>query len=520
MARLVTIVSLLGAYLLGGQPLLAAEEGYAPQGYKQCLSCHDYGDQSPVHPLLETVHGKKDKEGSPMAERGCESCHGPSAAHADAPTQRSPGISFGPRWNSGLEAQDEQCLDCHQDSIGGQWQQGVHAEEKLSCTTCHDAHTSQDKAMGETTQAEVCEVCHKPQKSGIHAMADKLADNPPCSSCHLSHGNPSAKLLMLHNRSTGCNQCHDLVAMSKDPAVSPKATSYHRTMTRQDRTCIDCHQGIAHAPADSVAPLVAQAVSKKTVTLFSPGQSDSNWLLTEHPGSQPLRQGRDCEQCHQGEEANMGAKLAAEGSTATRDVSIAFAQQQGQLVVNLSWRGDAGDQQVALMWGDDGNEAFQRGACWAACHSDMPGMSRDRGQGLSKYLSVSRSQQQAIGKPPQPQPRSELDKLMAAGNFAELWRIRLGAETTIADSAVVLQETDWQQQGDLAGTASYRDGRWSVTFKRPLAGSARQKSFIAGKRYTFGVALQGAGQAASAHWVSLPLTFSLDDKDTDFISAK
>ena len=172
------------------------------------------------------------------------------------------------------------------------------------------------------------------------------------------------------------------------------------------------------------------------------------------------------------------------------------------------------------MWGDDGNQAFQRGACWAACHSDMPGMSRDRGQDLSKYLWVSRKQQQAIGKPPQAQSQSELDKLVATGNFVELWRIQLGADKTVADSAVVLQEIDWQQQGNMAGTASYRDGRWNVTFKRPLKGAAGQKSFVAGKRYTFGISVQGAGQAASAHWVSLPLTFSLDDKDTDFISAK
>ena len=28
---------------------------------------------------------------------------------------------------------------------------------------------------------------------------------------------------MLHNRSRGCNQCHDLVAMANNPAVSAKA---------------------------------------------------------------------------------------------------------------------------------------------------------------------------------------------------------------------------------------------------------------------------------------------------------
>jgi hypothetical protein len=44
------------------------------------------------------------------------------------------------------------------------------------------------------------------------------------------------------------------------------------------------------------------------------------------------------------------------------------------------------------------------------------------------------------------------------------------------------------------------------------------KTFIPGKRYTFGMALHGADRSGAEHWVSLPMTFSLDGDDTDFLA--
>lgn len=504
---------------LGAGYLYAATDGYSAGGAKQCLGCHDYSDQSPVHPLLATPHGDPEQPGSPMSELGCESCHGPSAAHAGAPTINSPGISFGPRWNSGIEQQNTQCLECHSDSVSKAWHNSVHAQQNIGCATCHDAHAEADKALQKDTQAEVCVLCHKEQKSGIHSLPERIADNPPCSSCHNPHSNPDAARQMLHNRSAGCNSCHNLVAMAKDPKISAKATSYHKTMAQPGRTCIDCHSGIAHAPANSVAPVLPPgALSRKTITLFAPGQVNREWLISEHPGSQPLRQGLDCETCHQGEETGMGEKLAAPGAAPTRDVNIAFKRQNETLQLSLSWRGSADDQQIAIMWDDGSNLEFGRGACWAACHSDMPGMKRDRGQGLDKYLAVSRTGEQKIGRPVQTLPRADLDLLMAEGNYIELWQLSLNKGSS-ARSANVLEGIDWATNSNLRGNASFADGRWTVVFSRPLVGAERQKSFTRKGQYTFGVALQGAGQAAGAHWVSLPMTFSLTGKDNDFLSA-
>jgi len=133
---------------------------------------------------------------------------------------------------------------------------------------------------------------------------------------------------------------------------------------------------------------------------------------------------------------------------------------------------------------------------------------------------ASRSQQQRIGKPAQVQPRGELDKRITAGEYVEMWQLTLAQNgSAVARSAIVLDSISWSAQSGLHGKANFRDGRWTVSFTRPLAAGSGEKTFVAGKQYTFGVALQGAHQEAAAHWVSLPMTFSLSSNDSDFISA-
>ena len=67
-----------------------ADDKYAAGGAQQCLGCHQFGSEPQVHAMLAGAHGNKADDKAPMAQRGCEDCHGPSARHAQAPTQVSP----------------------------------------------------------------------------------------------------------------------------------------------------------------------------------------------------------------------------------------------------------------------------------------------------------------------------------------------------------------------------------------------------------------------------------------------
>lgn len=212
----------------------------------------------------------------------------------------------------------------------------------------------------------------------------------------------------------------------------------------------------------------------------------------------------------------MGAALAdGQFAPATRDINVRFGADAGSLVVNIDWSGNAAEQDLALMWGDGGNDELARAGCFAACHSDMPGMTRDRGQQLDKYLLASRLQERRIGRPPVVQDEAALAALREAGNFAELWRVTL-QDPVAVESGVLLAGIDWHESSLVKSTARFSDGRWQVTLRRPLQTLPGGLSFAPGRELTLGIALHGADNPGGKHWISLPMTFATDGINTDF----
>jgi predicted CXXCH cytochrome family protein len=481
---------------------------YSADGAKLCLSCHDFGPESPVHNVLAGSHGDME------AGHGCENCHGPSAAHTRAPTKTSPGVSFGPRWTATSADQDTPCLACHEDNVARHWRDALHMINNLTCVTCHDIHAEQDKVLVAKQQAEVCTVCHKAQKQGIHGMQRRASRNPPCTECHNPHRQETARDEMLQNHSAGCSTCHDLVRMAARDSVSDKAKSYHKVMATPGSTCLQCHEGVAHAPADSVPPMQPTPRASRAVTLFYPGIADSDWLLQSHKGSQPLRQGTNCQRCHRGDEAAMGESRGGRFDPVSRNVQLTFKREGDQLHIAVEWQGPENDATVSFMWGTEESESFSRGGCFAACHSDMPGMTKDRGQQTSKYLMVSRSQQQQIGRPPIIKNSAELEQLMSQQAFVEIWRIPLHSPTV--ERALVLADTKWQATDLIQINKSYSDGRWRLELRRKMQDTGMMLGFDTNKRYTFGLALNGADNHGGNHWVSLPITLSFGGNNSDF----
>jgi DmsE family decaheme c-type cytochrome len=496
---------------------ILATGGYA-QDAPDCGSCHiprEAGDA--ISGLNASVHGQTSIAGTPANGDGCQACHGKSSAHADSPTNRQPDISFGPRWTTAAPQQNEACLGCHADNQGADWVDGLHAEQDLTCSNCHDAHVAHDPIASAGGQIEVCSVCHKVQKDGMHDLPEHLADNPPCSSCHEPHGDPHPASVLLSNRSEGCRTCHDLQQMMASPTTLPRANSYHKVMASPDRTCIDCHRGVAHVDASNFAAILAGGFESHPVNLFYPGQTDSERLLTEHSGAQALRQGRNCRQCHIGEAEALGELLAVADTAPMLPSNISFRQDGDHIELSVRISGPA--DSVAVMFDDGQVEDFARGGCWAACHSDMPGMSRDRGQGISKYLRAARAQERSIGRPAINHNAETLERMRGAGLYVELWQTSLKAGDFGATRTFTVLEAPLESGSPaVTSTVSQSDNTTTVTFRRPV--NDAEKPLIPGRAYTFGVAVHGSGRSGAQHWVSLPLTVSLDGFDTDFVVAQ
>ncbi|HEX7184428.1 MAG TPA: multiheme c-type cytochrome, partial [Thermoanaerobaculia bacterium] len=99
----------------------AATQGYA--GSDVCMACHT----EVAEHLEKTPHGSDAFER--MAAQGCESCHGPAAAHAEDPDNPALQPSMEKRTP---KQQSAVCQSCHDGRGQFFWHGSVHAKRGLS----------------------------------------------------------------------------------------------------------------------------------------------------------------------------------------------------------------------------------------------------------------------------------------------------------------------------------------------------------------------------------------------------
>ena len=200
---------LLGAVpaLAQNTPPAAQPAAYAGGGEQTCLKCHN--TDAKVTPILKTPHAVKGDPHSPFGQDGCESCHGPSAAHVQS-RANSPGIVYKGPNISPAAARTAQCLTCHQAGLRMNWQGSQHQRNDVACNDCHQMHTPKDPVQAKLTQPEKCFTCHNEQR----ADSFKFSHHPiregkvVCADCHNPHGSPGPKLLKEFTINEVCYTCH------------------------------------------------------------------------------------------------------------------------------------------------------------------------------------------------------------------------------------------------------------------------------------------------------------------------
>ncbi|HEV3254128.1 MAG TPA: DmsE family decaheme c-type cytochrome [Candidatus Acidoferrales bacterium] len=263
-------------------PPAAAESPYA--GSDTCKTCHEEvfnsWEKSPHWKitLLKENH---------VAGHGCESCHGPGAAHASDPGDATKIFSFN---KATPEKVNEHCLDCHaKDTEHANAVRSVHARNKVSCIDCHSPHhAATEQFLLVKTQPQLCYTCHlakRPQfempfhhrvneglvqctdchnphgtvrpnqlrssaaqdvpcfkchtdKQGPFVFEHEVVKVEGCQTCHTPHGSPNPHLLKLSNVNLLCLSCH-----TTSFANAPGAPSFHN-QSAQFQACTLCHTQI------------------------------------------------------------------------------------------------------------------------------------------------------------------------------------------------------------------------------------------------------------------------------------
>ena len=220
--------------------ILSSTNGeYAEGGIEVCTTCHDENSPKPVLSILATPHGVKADERTPIAStHGCQTCHGPGAAHV---RDMSPmPVTF--REDAPVEPQNAACLACHQGGARMNWAGSAHEKAQLRCTSCHTIHAKEDpvakvdvrpNAIFKDNQSAVCFQCHQEQR----ALSFRLSHHPieegkiACSDCHNPHGSMAPSQLVKPTLNETCYQCH---AEKRGPFV------WEHPPVRED--CTNCHE--------------------------------------------------------------------------------------------------------------------------------------------------------------------------------------------------------------------------------------------------------------------------------------
>ncbi len=222
-------------------------------GQDTCLTCHE---TATIH---GTAHGNAKIPGTPAAEKGCESCHGPGQAHVEDDAKGHI-LKFNKMAAREVSAT---CLTCHNKTEHAMWDSSAHAARSLGCTTCHSVHApkSEQAQLVKATTIELCATCHKAQAqkqlrtSHMPVREGKMT----CTSCHNPHGSTNVRMLRVGNYiNESCTSCH---AEKRGPFLWEHAAGREACSTCHDphgsnndrmlvvRTptlCQRCHIGTRH----------------------------------------------------------------------------------------------------------------------------------------------------------------------------------------------------------------------------------------------------------------------------------
>jgi DmsE family decaheme c-type cytochrome len=234
-------------------------------GQETCQACHQE-----IYKNFETTpHWKTtlDKRKGPEWQ-GCEACHGPGKAHAEAmgeaagdpaKTEAAKKLIFNFK---GVAASDisQRCLSCHEyGEEHSNFARQAHNINNVSCIDCHSPHHPKERQfLLAGKQPLLCYSCHLEAKPDFskpfhHRVNEGLVQ---CTDCHNQHGGFLTKQL----RSTAaqdavCFKCHvdktgpfvyEHAPVKTEGCVSchtPHGSSNPRLLKRSqiNLLCLECH---------------------------------------------------------------------------------------------------------------------------------------------------------------------------------------------------------------------------------------------------------------------------------------
>jgi cytochrome c-type protein NapC len=307
---------------------------------------------------------------------------------------------------------------------------------------------------------------------------------------------------------------------------------------------------LATAPAHAGA-IDWASVPGKEIIVFYPGQSSWEWSLSQSAmsGAKEFIEGKNCDDCHIGEEKTMGPQIAAAQPRIFKDstkppieptpiagkrgyipVTVKFANDGTSLFVHLEFAEGAQPDakqdpafatKVTVLFNDGKVPEANRGGCFAACHDDATGMPSAKGATRTMYLPKTRLKLTRQGGGDALKPADDLAKLKTDGYSLEYWQARLNPDKPAeAASGTIFDQREQTSPTTVTADATEQAGIWSVTLARNLNADPPAKSFIDTGHYTVSIAIHAGHTAHRFHYVSFERTLRINTGSADFVAVK
>ncbi len=467
-------------------------------------------------------------------------------------------------------------FDEHRLRLAGNVWRAMKATDSRECRNCHDWSSMNPENQKQRSakqhifameQGQTCIDCHK----GIahNKVHDKLSDEelealekpdpaykqdmPPQWVAYVAKqqgGSAAATPAVLS----------DAPAAASTPVAAVAAPSAAAEAQPETVVAAAAEAAPAAVPAADAAPAAASSgainvdwarASSRDVTLFYPGQTSMEWILTgsNHGGARVYTKAGDrCMDCHEGEEEDMGTKMVNGEKAETSPipgkrpgipVQVQATHDGDYLYMRFTWPDTAHvavpfveggkmdpDNQVklALMLGTDEVQEAGQAGCWGSCHHDANGMPDAPADGkVSKYLAESRTEisgkEAPLGGWDKRKSEADIAAELQAGHFLDLLRFQAG--TGKAEDGYVLDERH-MEGGQGVEFSGVREGdNWVVSMKRKLVStSAGDLSIEAGQVYNIGFAIHDDHANGRFHHVSLGYKLALDNPEAEINATK
>ncbi len=210
-------------------------------GEATCAICH----QVQAEQFNKSAHAGIAPKGAKMGV-GCEMCHGPGAAHAEAEeksggdkAKQAAGAKLIYAFNGSPTENSARCLRCHTTGKDqAPFAHSLHAAAGVSCIDCHSPHPvdliKAGKPQLQTAQAQFFSV---PRQNKEQAwLTDGMLKEPQPELCFSCHRTIEARFaLPFHHRVDEgfmkCTDCH-----------TPHGTMNHYQLNASNwETCVKCH---------------------------------------------------------------------------------------------------------------------------------------------------------------------------------------------------------------------------------------------------------------------------------------